>query len=93
MPGAASFASTASRVARSSGVMQPRNSDMRSGALIAQGQAAAAGAVLVGVVAVGVEAVGHGIGQAAQLFGPELRAELGQMRFGLLASRVVDPAR
>ena len=61
--------------------------------LIAQRQAAPAGAVVVGVVAVGVEAVGDALGEPGELFGPVLAALLGQIRFGALAGLYIHPAR
>ena len=60
--------------------------------LVAQGQASPAGAVFIAVGAVGVEAIDHGVGQPAQLFGPILRALLGQVGFGAVAGVLVDPA-
>ena len=63
MPGAASFAKTASMVARASGVRYPVIGAHAVKVLFADGDAAPAGAVVVGEVAVGVEAVGELVGQ------------------------------
>jgi hypothetical protein len=57
----------------------------------AQGEAAAAGAVVVAVGAVGVEPVGQPGGEFGELFGPDLRGALGELGFGVLASGAVHP--
>ena len=74
MPGAASLASTASIVARASGVSHPLIARHPVDVLAADAQAAAFGAVDVGEVAVGVEAVGELVGQLGQLIGAVLTA-------------------
>ena len=58
--------------------------------LLADGEAAAAGAVDVGEVAVGVEAVGELVGQPGQLVGAVLAGQAGQLRFGFVAGLDVD---
>ncbi len=63
------------------------------GLLLAQRHAALAGAVVVGEGAVGIEAIGEPIGQPGQLFGAILRAQPGQVGFGTVACRAVNPAR
>ena len=93
MPGAASLANTASTVARVSGVSQPRNFGHAVGVLVAQRDAASAGAVVVGVGAVGVEPIGQALGQLGELFGAKLRPVSGQLGFGVLAGREIHPAR
>jgi hypothetical protein len=62
------------------------------GLLVAQGQPAAARAVVVGVDAVGVDAVGQRRGEFGQLFGPVLGTLGGQQDLHLFAGGVVDPA-
>ena len=60
--------------------------------LVAQHQAASAGAVFVAVDAVGVEAVGDGVGQPGELFGTVVGALFGQVGFGFVAGGGIDPA-
>ena len=62
------------------------------GALFAQGEAAAPGAVSVGVGAIGVDAVGELVGEPGQLFGADLRPVAGQVGFGTFAGGRIDPA-
>ena len=93
IPGAASLANTASMVARASGLSQPLIGVMPSRSCLADGQAAAFGAVDVGEVAVGVEAVGELVGQLAQLVGAVLTGQPGQLRFGFGAGLDVDEIR
>ena len=82
MPGAASFAKTASRVARASGVEIPADRAHAVEVLLTDAQAAAFGAVHVGEVAIGVEAVGQLVGQLGQLVGAVLAGQAGQLRLG-----------
>ena len=58
--------------------------------LVADAEAAAAGAVDVGEVAVGVEAVGELVGQLGQLIGAVLAGQAGQLRFGFVPGLDVD---
>lgn len=62
-------------------------------ALVAQHQAAPAGAVLVGVGAVGVQRISERVGQCGELFGPVVAGVGGQFGFDLLAGGGIDPAR
>ena len=78
MPGAASLANTASRVARASGVRWPLIAHAVE-VLLAEDQAASCGAVVVGEVAVGVEAVGELVGELGQLVGAVLGGQPGQL--------------
>ncbi len=62
------------------------------GVLVAEGEAAAAGAVFVAVEAVGVEAIGQRARQCCEVFGPIPGAFPGQVGFGALPGRLIDPA-
>ena len=53
--------------------------------MVADGEAAPAGAVVVGEIAVGIEAIGEFVGELAQLVGAMLAAQPSQLGFGLLA--------
>ena len=90
MPGAASLAKTASRVARASGVRYPLIGRHAVDVLAADGDAAPAGPVVLGEVAVGVEAVGEGVGQPGQFVGAVLAGQSGQLCFGFVAGLDVD---
>ena len=61
--------------------------------LLADGEAAAFGAVDVGEVAVGVEAVGELVGQLGQLVGAVLAGQAGQLRLGFVPGLDVDEVR
>ena len=90
IPGAASLAKTASRVARASGVEIAADRAHAVDVLFADGDAAAAGAVGVGEVAVGVQAVGELVGQLGQFVGAVLAGQAGQLGFGLVPGLDVD---
>ena len=72
MPGAASFAKTASRVARASGVRYPLIGRHAVEILFTDSDAASLAPVEVAEVAVGVEAVSELVGQLGQLIGTVL---------------------
>jgi hypothetical protein len=62
------------------------------GMLVAQGDAAACGAVVVAELAVGVEVGGDAVGDLGQCVGPKLAGMPGQIVFGGVAGGGVDPA-
>ena len=61
-------------------------------ALLAQGEAAAAGAVVIGVGAIRIETIGEVIGQFGELFRAKVRARSGQVGLDSRAGRSVHPA-
>ena len=61
--------------------------------LAADGEAAAAGAVVLGEVAVGVEAVGEFVGQLGQLIRAMLAGQAGQLGFGFGSGFDIDKIR
>ena len=87
IPGAASLAKIASRVARASGVRYQLISGHAVDVLFADGDTAATGAVFVGEVAVGVEAVSQLVGELGELVGAKLGAQTSQLPSAFSRSR------
>jgi hypothetical protein len=92
MPGAASFAATASHKATRLGIDPASDVAHAVAVLLADDQVSLPGAVAVGQVAVLIEHRGQPVSGLAQIFGFESTRQLGELGFGGFAGVVVDEA-